>query len=805
MALKKSDKPAKLKKPRKPKQPKAPRPNMVRGLICLAVIVIAAIVSFTMKPNLGLDLRGGTQITLEAKSTDRVKADAEATDRALEVLRGRVDALGVAEPTLARSGENRIILELPNVQDPSKAAEVIGQTATLEFREVLSPADENTKPENGQIVLPDESGQDLLLAPVAFDGNGISDANAAIPQDGLGEWVVNVEFNKTGSGPWRDLVNSACANTAAGNRLAIVLDDKVISSPGVVDKMCQTGGGSETSITGSFTETTAKDLAALIKGGALPVPVEIIDQRTVGPTLGKAAIDASVSASIIGLILTGLFIIVIYRATGVMATIALCVYAVISYGALILLGATLTLPGLAGFVLAIGLAIDANVLVYERAREEYHDNPKAGLLSALTTGFSKAWSAIIDSNVTTILAALLLFFLSAGPVKGFGVTLTIGVIASMFSALVVARWLTEWLVKRKFIRNHPPVSGIAGISGVRRWLNAHGPYLVRRAGMWVAISLGIAIVAIAGIAVRGLELGVEFAGGRQLEYSTAKLVSPDVAREAVAEAGFPEAVVQSSSSDGSDNISVRLPNIDEAQAETVRASIEKVGGETVQIRSDTIDPTLGKELRNKAIMAFLIAVAAQMAYLAWRFRWTWAAAAITSMASVVLAVVGVFAWWGKPIDGVFLAAILSIIGLAVNDSIVVLDRIRERMRNADIPLREMVNEAILSTIPRTINTAMGATFILAALAVLGGDSLRDFSIAVLLGLFFGHLSTVFTASTMGLLLEERWPYDPDRDPRAKADPYAHIGDGRGLPAEDTLAPGVVPDPGRPGPGSGAVV
>ncbi|MBC9225353.1 protein translocase subunit SecD [Aeromicrobium sp. 636] len=757
--------------------------NLWRGLICLAVIIGAAAVALTMKPNLGLDLRGGTQITLEAKSTDRVKADAEATDRALEVLRGRVDGLGVSEPTLARTGENRIIIELPNVQDPSKAAEVIGQTASLEFREVMAPATAETKPGKGEVVLPDEQGQELLLGPVAFDGNGISDAEAAMPQNSIGDWVVNVQFNKTGRTPWSNLVASACQNPAAGNRIAIVLDNEVISSPGIVPELCAGGGGSSTSITGDFTQTEAQDLAVLIKGGALPVPVEIIDQRTVGPTLGAAAIDASINASIIGLLLTGLFIIFIYRLTGVMATIALTVYALISYGALVLMGATLTLPGLAGFVLAIGLAIDANVLVYERAREEYHENPKAGLLSALTTGFSKAWSAIIDSNVTTILAALLLFFLSAGPVKGFGITLTIGVIASMFSALVVARWLTEWLVKRKWIRNHPQASGIGGISSVRRWLNEHGPYLVRRAGMWVVISLGVAGVMIAGILVRGLDLGVEFAGGRQLEYSTAKAVTPDQAREAVTEAGFPEAVVQSSSADGGENISVRLPKIDETEAEKVRSSIEQVGGKTVQVASNTIDPTLGKELRNKALLAFLIAVAAQMAYLAWRFRWTWAAAAIVSMASVVLAVVGVFAWWGKPIDGVFLAAILSIIGLAVNDSIVVLDRIRERTRTADIPLREMVNEAILSTLPRTINTAMGATFILAALMVLGGDSLRDFSIAVLLGLLFGHFSTVFTASTLGLLLEEKWPYNPDKDPRKTVDPYAHVVDGRGMPED----------------------
>ncbi len=789
-ASEKAKKPKKPKaaKPRKPKKqvPAGSRTNLYRGLVSLVVIAIAAIVTFSMSPSLGLDLRGGTQITLETQSTDRVDADAESTDRAVEVLRGRVDALGVSEPTIARSGDKRIIIELPDVQDPSKAVEVIGQTASLEFREVKSAATEDTKPAEGEVVLPDENGTSLLLGPVTLDGNGIKNAAAEMPQGSLGDYVVNVDFNGTGTQPWKDLVTSACANTAAENRIAIVLDNKIISSPAIQSSMCQTGGGTSTSITGSFSQAEANDLAVLIKGGALPVPVKIIDQRTIGPTLGEAAIDASILASIIGLALTGLFIIFIYRLTGVMATIALCVYALISYAVLVLLGATLTLPGLAGFVLAIGLAIDANVLVYERAREEYHEHPQGGLLAALTTGFQKAWSAIIDSNVTTIIAAMLLFWLASGPVKGFGVTLTIGVLASMFSALVVARFLTEWLVKRKWVRQHPQASGIGGISSVRRWLNEHGPYLVKRAGMWIAVSLGIAVVMIGGILVRGLNLGVEFAGGRQVEFSTTTTVTPDEARAAVSDAGFPEAVVQTSSSDGQENISVRLPKVGDDDVAKVQSAIESVGGASEKVSDNTIDPTLGKELRNKAILAFLIAVGAQMIYLAWRFRWTWAIAAIVSMASVVLAVVGVFAWWGKPIDGVFLAAILSIIGLAVNDSIVVLDRIRERMRTADIPLREMVNEAILSTIPRTVNTAMGATFILAVLAILGGDSLRDFAIAVLLGLLFGHLSTVFTAATMGLLLEERWPYDTENDPRGKADPYAHIGDGRGLPDDGAM-------------------
>lgn len=745
-----------------------------------ALVVLAGSLAFAyFKPaNLGLDLEGGTQIVLETQDSERIKADDESTARALEVIRGRVDSLGVAEPTLAQSGDRRIIVELPGVTDPREAAEVIGQTAQLTFHEVLRPAQEGEKPGQGQVVANDEQGQPLLLGPTLVDGEGVSNAEAATPQQGVGQWLVNVTFAGEGRSGWRELVAAACANTAGANRVAILLDDDIISSPAVEPQLCESGGGNDTSITGSFTQTEANDLAVLIKGGALPVPVKVIEQRTVGATLGEAAIDASIEAGIIGIILTGLFIVLVYRVVGFLATLGLATYAAISYGLLVWLGATLTLPGLAGFVLAIGLAIDANVLVFERAREEYEKN--GNLHTSLTTGFNKAWSAILDSNVTTVLAAALLFVLASGPVKGFGVTLTIGTIASMFSALVVARVLTEFAVKRSFLKKRPALTGISTTGPVRRWLNERGPDLMRRSGLWIGITLVVAIVSISGILVRGLNLGVEFTGGRILEFSTAQAADVQKVREAVSDAGFTRAVVQESSGDGqSENISVRLDDITNDEAIEVEQAVETVAGKATKERDELIGPSLGKELRDKALIAFAIAIAAQMLYLAWRFRWTYAISAQLSMASVVLTVVGIFAWWGKPIDGVFLASVLSIIGLAVNDTIVVFDRIREHTgENRGRRLREVVNEAILQTIPRTVNTGLGAMFILAALAFLGGDSLTDFALALLLGLSIGILSTIFTASALAVKLEERWPHDPSKKPKV-VDKYAQIDDGRG--------------------------
>jgi SecD/SecF fusion protein len=425
-------------------------------------------------------------------------------------------------------------------------------------------------------------------------------------------------------------------------------------------------------------------------------------------------------------------------------------------------------------VLAIGLAIDANVLVFERAREEYALRPGAGLQPALDIGYRKAWSAILDSNVTTLLAAGLLFFFASGPVKGFGVTLSIGVLASMLSALVVARVLTEWAARRSFLR--PSMSGLAGRGRMRGWLVERGPFLMRRAGLWVGVAVVIGVLAVGGIVVRGLNLGVEFTGGRLLEFSTSEQISTQQARAVVADAGFPSAVVQASSGDGdSDNITVRTARLTNDEAVVIEEALGEAAGGVTKERDELIGPTLGEELRNKALIAFAIAVGAQMLYLAVRFRWTYAAAAVISMAHVVLTVVGTFAWLGKPIDGVFLAAVLSIIGLAVNDTIVIFDRIREHTRETQgRSLRRAVNSAIMQTVPRTVNTGLGAMFILAALAVLGGDSLTDFALALLLGLSVGIYSTIFTASPLAVLAEERWPQAPRSGRMAPVDRYADV-------------------------------
>ena len=740
-------------------QKKKSRARLVRALLSVAILAGSLFTALTTPARLGLDLRGGTQIVLQTKDSPTVQANRESTDRALEVLRKRVDALGVSEPSIARAGEKRIIVELPGVQDPAEAARVLGRTAQLQFHEVLGESPTSTA-KDGETVLPDESGQQLRLAPPALTGAGVGDAasNYDVQQGG---WHVLVDFKGAGQNDWKELTaNAACAQAGdPQRRVAIVLDGRVISSPQVDPSVrCGTGiAGGSTTITGSFTAAEARDLSALISGGALPVPVEIIEQRTVGPTLGAAAIDASAMAALIGIALTGLFIVWIYRFAGLLAAVALGCYALISYAALLAIGATLTLPGLAGFVLAIGIAIDANVLVFERAREEYTrgtaPRTKGDLAGSLDVGFRKAWSAIIDSNVTTLLAAGLLFFLASGPVRGFGVTLSIGVLASMVSALVIARSLTEWSLTRRWVLRRPGISGLTAGGRVRAWLARAKPDLMARRKIWLSASALLLVVAVTGIVARGLNLGVEFTGGRLMEYSTTQTVDADTARAAVADAGYPRAIVQSS---GSDDITVRTNAIGNDEEAAIRAALAEAGGTVEKVRDELIGPSLGEELRNKAVLALLIALGAQMIYLAIRFRWIFGAAAVLAMFHDVLIVTGAFAWMGRPIDGVFLAAALTIVGLSVNDSVVVFDRVRESWAaDPRRPFAAVANEAVLQTVPRTVNTGLGAMFILGALAILGGDSLTDFAIALLLGLVVGTFSSVFTATPLAVVLQSR--------------------------------------------------
>ncbi|HIK56333.1 MAG TPA: protein translocase subunit SecD [Synechococcales cyanobacterium M55_K2018_004] len=436
------------------------RQRSLLGLI-LVLAIAAAIVIVQVPSRLGLDLQGGTQLTLQVKTTEAVP---EITPEKLEAVRSvverRINSLGVSEAVVQTVGNNQLLVQLPGVTDPAQAERVLGGTAQLDFREQRVGTE-------AQLAAELQVRQDLLIqqAQLKTSGNqqAIAENQAALERSDAAiadlfektqltgdklrnayaqpvagdSWEVGLEFNEQGGIEFAELTKNIAGT---GRTLGIFLDNQLLSAPTVDAKYAETGiAGGRASISGGFDAQRAADLAVQLRGGALPVPVEIVENRTVGATLGRDSIERSIYAGLAGLLLVLLFMVVYYRLPGLIADIALVIYALLTFAVFSLLGVTLTLPGIAGFILSIGMAVDANVLIFERTREEL----RAGktLYRSVESGFYRAFSSILDSNVTTLIACAALFWLGAGLVKGFALTLAIGVGVSMFTALTVSRTL----------------------------------------------------------------------------------------------------------------------------------------------------------------------------------------------------------------------------------------------------------------------------------------------------------------------------------------------------------------------------
>jgi len=382
-----------------------------RLIISIALVVVSLVVIFPVrqKIRLGLDLQGGSHILLECVDTPEAPVDSDAVRRVLEIIRNRVDQLGVAEPVIARQGERRVLVQLPGVTDPQRAIEVIGRTALLEFK--------------------DEEGNTLLT--------GAHLKNAQVQYDRFGRPVVSIAFDEEGA---KLFAQATTANV--GRPIGIYLDGNLISNPVVQEPI--TGG--EAQITGKFTLEEAQNLAILLRAGALPVKVEVIENRSVEPSLGQDSITSGLRAAVVGAILVVAFMIFYYGWLGVLADLALASFAIFFLALFISLRATLTLPGLAGFIVTVGMAVDANVLIFERIKEEYRTGKT--WRASIEAGFNKAFRTILDSNITTLIAAVMMFYLGSGPVRGLGVTLTLGIVCSMFTGIWVTRALIDFFAER---------------------------------------------------------------------------------------------------------------------------------------------------------------------------------------------------------------------------------------------------------------------------------------------------------------------------------------------------------------------
>ena len=760
------------------------------------------------------------------------KADM-AIDNSFQVLSKRIDRFGVTQPNIQKisGGNGRILVELPGVKEPERVRKLLQGTASLEFwptftssevydqilaaeqiiaansndstvvapiREVLSLENNgyarlgiahyaDTAKINSYFAMPEVkavlnkglipmwsakpiAGSENYFELVAIkdegngaplDGDAVAEARAQFAQDG-GDAEVSMSMNREGAKVWARLTGDNIKR-----QVAIVLDGLVYSYPTVNDRI----EGGNSSITGNFTPEEAQDLANVLECGKLPAPAKIIQESVVGPTLGAKSINAGLISFIIAFVLVLIYMILFYSRAGLAADIALLVNVIFLFGTLVSFGAVLTLPGIAGLVLTLGMAVDANVIIYERVKEELRAGK--GLSKAIEDGYSNAYSAIIDGQITTLLTGIVLFVFGSGPVQGFATTLIIGIITSIITSIFVTRLYFEGrLAKGKNITFDNKLT--------RNFLqNTKVNFLSKRKIAYIVSGI-LVLASVTSIFTKGFTYGVDFVGGRTYVVKFDQNVNTEEVRKSVV-AAF-DAVAQDGTSaevkqfGSEDQVKITTTYKTDAEGVEVDAEVAGILYESLKghfqaeltfpefesadqnplgiISSDKVGAAIAAETKNSAILAVVIALAIIFAYIAVRFNgWTWGLGGVVGLAHTAVIVIGFFSIFTGilpftlDVDQTFIAAILTIIGYAINDTVVIFDRIREyKMLHPKADFGKNVNAALNSTLSRTMNTSLTTLITMLAIAIFGGEAIRGLAVALILGIVIGTYASVFIAT-----------------------------------------------------------
>jgi SecD/SecF fusion protein len=702
------------------------------------------------KIKLGLDLQGGTSF-LVAMDTNQLSSAEEqegALSQAVEVLRKRVDRLGVAEPLIQPSGANRILIQMPGLSEQRKAEAKanIEKAAFLEFRMVHERSGElieqgitpigytnmtqRIRGPEGQV-----SFQSYLIKRQPEHGlTGKHVARAGVVFDPLtGRPEISFTMNSEGASLFAQVTREN-----VGRQMAIILDGELYSAPRIRTEILEGSGVIE----GDFTVKEAFELANVLIN-PLEAPVQIVEERGVDPSLGHDSIRSGIKASIIGAVIVAGFMLGYYLLAGLVANAALMLNIIMLLGVMCSFGTTLTLPGIAGVVLTMGMAVDANVLIFERIREERAAGKS--LRGSISAGYSKAFGTIFDSNLTTLISSVILILLGTGPVKGFGVTLTIGIVVSMFTALVVTRLVFDTLVERGWITDLRMFSLVKGTK--LDFLKYAKPAFVLS---WTLIFIGLGYGLKRGHDV----LGVDFAGGDQLtlRYEQEHEVPVDLLRSTVQSQQVGDAMIQyqTDMSTGTKSLQLVTPfNAGDGIEQALKEQFPEAKFQRVQL--DKVGPSVGREIQKSAIIASLLAMLGVLAYVAVRYEFSFAIAAVVAIIHDLLMTMGWFFLSGRELSAPIVAAALTIIGFSINDTIVIFDRIREDLRlGVRGSFRDIINHALNQTLSRTLITS-GTTFLATlSLYIFGGGIINDFAFTFLVGILTGTYSTIFIASVLVL-------------------------------------------------------
>ena len=692
---------------------------------------------------LGLDLEGGVSVTYQAYKTDSTgkRTGEQPTDKdmadTIYKMQKRVETLESTEAAVYQEGSDRVTIDIPGASDSEEVLKELGKAGALYF---ILYSDLKTEkggtPNEGDKVVYDKS-------KVLLTGDMIGEATSGSrQQEGTGktEYGVSIKFAGKGIKKFAKITGEH-----VGEQLAIVYDEKLVSAPNLKEEI----SGGECWISGSFTSESAEQLASTVRIGALPLELENIHGNVVGATLGSQALKSSLFAGVVGLILVIIFMIVMYRISGVAASIALIFYVGAMLLALNGLNVTLTLPGIAGIILSIGMAVDANCIIFTRIREELATGKTVA--SAIDNGFSKAMSAIIDGNVTTLIAALVLYLKGSGTVKGFAMTLGIGIVLSMFTALFITK-----LLMKAFCALGMTNTSMYGVQKERKTINFIGNWK-----KYVVISGAVVVICVAGLVVRAASGGplfnysLDFAGGNSTSVDLSKTVTDEDKQKAEDTA---KSVIGISVADNT-KIVVRTEELSEQKSEELKATMAKTFGvdESTKIESEFISGSVSDEMKVDAAVATLIATLCMLLYIWIRFRkLSTGISAVLALVHDVIAVLTVYVVASAfiPVGSTFIACMLTIVGYSINDTIVVFDRIRENKAKATsrTSLAEIINKSITETLSRSINTSVTTFIMVFVLAVFGVDSVRQFAIPLIVGIISGCYSSVCVASPLWYVL-----------------------------------------------------
>jgi SecD/SecF fusion protein len=691
-----------------------------------------------------------TEVALRNKATSAV-------EQSIEIVRRRVDETGVAEALVARQGQNRVLVQLPGVEDPARIKDLIGRTARMTFHLLDESANPQAPtPPPGTMFLRGERGEEryAVRRRVEVDGANLTDARAG--QDSRnGEWVVNFTFDSIGTRRFAEITRQN-----VGRPFAIVLDERVITAPVIREPI--TGGRGQ--ISGNFTVQTANDLAVLLRAGALPAPLTVVEERTVGPELGADAIRAGIISLAVGTAFVFLYMGFAYGFFGWIANLALLANIIIMIGILSLMGATLTLPGIAGVVLTLGTALDANILINERIREEVKQGRSP--INALEAGYSKASGTIMDSNLTNLIAMACLYGFGSGPVRGFAVTVAVGTVVQMWTATVVSRLIISLWYRARRPKELPVVEkpGLSLLQRLGRPLfrivpdDTRIPFM-KGARIGLIVSVVISTLSVIGAFYPGLERGIDFKGGIVMEVRTPGPANLATLRSSVSALNLGDVGIQEFGQP--DTVLIRLPAQGEEQrtqqaVAAVRGALEGAAPGTRILRTEAVGNRISAELFQGGLIALGISFLAMLLYIWFRFEWQFAIAGVATLLLDTTKVVGVMVLTGIEFNLTTVAAILTIIGFNANDKVVVFDRMRENLRKyKQLPLRDLVDLSINETLNRTLGTSVTLLLSALPLALFGGDALSGFAWLMIAGIIIGTASSTFIAAPIVLFTGSR--------------------------------------------------